>query len=113
LVSILEKVRERYPHVLFVMGPAQGSTRQKLREYDIFHSTDFRRFRTEFKNLFGYVPGSLRRRLKYITPKEVDVVLDASGFAYGDTWGAQYVKSLLTSHISEWKEEGKTVILLP
>lgn len=44
---------------------------------------------------------------------EVDMILDASGFAYGDTWGAKKANRRMGAHIRRWKQAGKTVILLP
>lgn len=48
-----------------------------------------------------------------VAESEVDMILDASGFAYGDTWGAKKANRRMGAHIRRWKQAGKTVILLP
>ncbi|GGE48900.1 hypothetical protein GCM10007276_27590 [Agaricicola taiwanensis] len=59
------------------------------------------------------VPRSILHRLGILAERDIDIVLDASGFAYGDFWGAQKMASRMADHIASWKRAGKSVILLP
>lgn len=58
------------------------------------------------------IPNKLRKRLHVTLESEVDVYLDASGFAYSDQWGC-----LPTSYMAQlcksWKDKGKKIIFLP
>lgn len=49
---------------------------------------------------------------KVITRKEIDVILDASGFAYSEQWGPEYAE-VMAQYYEEAKSRGQKVILLP
>lgn len=52
-------------------------------------------------------------KLGLLHEAEIDVVLDASGFAYGDFWKKAKFDGLLGDHVPRWKAQGKTVIAMP
>ncbi len=54
-----------------------------------------------------------RLRMGLLHTSEIDVILDASGFAYGDFWGAAKMERQIGRYIQRWKADGKTVIALP
>ncbi|MBX3011181.1 MAG: polysaccharide pyruvyl transferase family protein [Caldilineaceae bacterium] len=53
-----------------------------------------------------------RKQYGFVTAAEVDVILDASGFAFGDIWGPQAAERL-AAQISRWKRPPRKLILLP
>ena len=60
----------------------------------------------------GWMPEGMRRARRLVAPEEIDVVLDASGFAYGDPWGAR--KSEVPADYYEGlKRRGTRIVLLP
>lgn len=63
--------------------------------------------------LINLIPLGIRRRFNWFTDSDVSVFLDASGFAYGDKWGADKLKRRLASDLPRWKRLGKKIILLP
>ncbi|NER04615.1 MAG: polysaccharide pyruvyl transferase family protein [Okeania sp. SIO3C4] len=63
-------------------------------------------------SLSSFLPQKLRHSFKLITAKEVQTVLDASGFTYGDQQGGKMIE-IMANRIKMRKKEGKKVILLP
>jgi colanic acid/amylovoran biosynthesis protein len=59
-----------------------------------------------------FLPSRLRNHFSWILESEVDVILDASGFAYSDQWGP-CLSEFWSSYYLKWKSQGKKIILLP
>jgi len=55
---------------------------------------------------------SFRRGFGLVREQEIEGVLDASGFAYSDQWGAGPSRWLARS-TRRWKAQGKKIVLLP
>ncbi len=53
-----------------------------------------------------------RRAFGLVSRRELDMVLDASGFAYGDQWGDRQASELEQS-VKVWRRHGTKVVLLP
>jgi colanic acid/amylovoran biosynthesis protein len=66
----------------------------------------------EWGNAAGLIPARLRRRYGLILDREVDVVLDAAGFAYSDQWGVGPSLELARA-TKRWQRRGTKVILMP
>ena len=62
--------------------------------------------------LASLIPSPLRRNLQLVLNREIDVLLDASGFSYTDQWGANYARKM-ADKLSRLKAEGKKIVLLP
>src|SRR5712675_675885 len=82
LHAIIAKVKEEIPEALFVMEKRNRAPRSKHLEYGIYTKTTFKKFKIPFKYIFAFIPLFLRRRYHYINESEINVVLDASGFAF-------------------------------
>lgn len=120
LNAIIEQIRKRYPDAKIAMELNIGKDPefnevqyQKIRSYGLYIKPGGRRYR---------IPASIYTSLffrfselwPYILPeKQIDVVLDASGFAFGDQWGAAFARKRLSGNIKRWKRDGKKIILLP
>jgi colanic acid/amylovoran biosynthesis protein len=112
LQAVLQKVKEKMPNALFVMEQSVNASREKHLENGIHTKLKFRRF-TPVKYLSALIPGFILRRWNYLTESEIDVVLDCSGYAFSDRWGARKASAKLGNHIVRWKKQGKKVIMLP
>lgn len=108
LYAILEKVRKELPDAKFVMEKRDIAPVKKQREVGIFTKLHSKKFgiTTEF------IPQQLTEKLGYIPEKEINVVLDGSGFAFGDFWGPEKAGMRMANHIEKWTHQGKKVIML-
>lgn len=57
---------------------------------------------------FNFLPSYITNRLGFVKPHQVDLILDASGFAYGDDWSISLAKSRILS-----EKTSARIILLP
>lgn len=67
-------------------------------------------FKTTIMNL---LPGSVLRQRGLVKADDVDVVLDASGFGYGDFWGESKLRRRLVERLDGWVGAGRVAIMLP
>lgn len=58
------------------------------------------------------IPKSIRKKYRIVLESEVDAILDASGFAFSDQWGAGDTERM-AARCLRWKKQGKKSILLP
>lgn len=110
LCAILEQVGRRFPNARFAVDPVFGTfeqraayglrTMMRLRRGVRSHLID-RLASPGFRDLYGLMHDS-----------EVNVVLDGSGFAFGDQWGTKHSHEFI-ERCAQWKANGATIILLP
>jgi colanic acid/amylovoran biosynthesis protein len=58
------------------------------------------------------IPKKMKRVMHVVSNSEVSAILDASGFAYSDQWGA-IPSELMAQRCKQWKNAGKKIIFLP
>lgn len=64
------------------------------------------------KLLEWLMPPATRKRYGIMAAAEVDVILDASGFAFGDSWGPKAAERF-AAELTQWKRPNRKLILLP
>ncbi|WP_404408591.1 polysaccharide pyruvyl transferase family protein [Pseudidiomarina marina] len=111
LVAIIEHFQDLGINAKFVSAP-QTDYEARAR-YGLYQLATLRLRRLDLSWLWNFVPSRLRKQYGIVLQKEVDVVLDASGFAYGDQWGVEKLKHRLTSRIRSMKNNKTKVILMP
>lgn len=103
---MLDAIREQTAQfdrpVRLVMEPSPRATPSQIRAGGLLPKSGFHR-----------LPVSVARALGRVHEREVDVVFDASGFAYGDAWGVAKANRRIANHVARWKAQGKVVVLLP
>ncbi len=113
LVAIMQKLNATLgkENVSFVLDPRQAYSYRA--PYGLLQKFRYSKFGVTFDRLGNFIPNTVRENYGLVTEREIDVILDASGFAYGDQWGAQKAQDRSANDIERWKKEGKKVILLP
>lgn len=113
LRSMMQKVSEKYPETRFVMVPHLTRAPYKNRaRLGIYQKVWFAPYGIPFHVFGALIPSSVRKSYGLILDSEVDVILDASGFAYGRQWGEGSSRNL-AKIVKKWKGKGKKVLLLP
>lgn len=106
---MLESILQHYSRhkYNFAMEPiSYNSTYQQRAKKGIFQKLSIE------GNLIEGIPNELCNLYGLISDDEIDAVLDASGFCYGDQWG-HALSEEMARRIYRWKSKGKKVILLP
>lgn len=116
LVACLEQVRQHYPDAAITLAPNKNSPYLSRAAVGALQKVSFR-VRGIDLNVFSYfMPSKLKRFLRhwfgFVFESDVDFVLDASGFAYGDQWGGRNVQ-LLGAEIRRLKRNKAGYVLLP
>jgi len=113
LYAILQKISEQWPNADFVMEPRGYSTPYAERaKLGLYQKPMFPEHELLFNLMRFFIPDKLWKQYGVVYDSEVDVVLDASGFAYSDQMGEK--KSiLLAKAVKKWKRQGTKIILLP
>ncbi|MCQ4257939.1 polysaccharide pyruvyl transferase family protein [Stutzerimonas stutzeri] len=115
LHAALQKLKTRYPDATFVMAPTTEKSDhpfRKLVQLGFYPKASLWRYGIQWGNLANFAPRPLREMYGVVLDKEVDVVIDAAGFAYSDQWGDDPSIELAQS-VKTWKKNGTRVILLP
>jgi len=113
LHAIIRYLRKELPTVEFVMETNHRSPREKLAELGIYQKVKFQKKGINLSLLFELLPKSFLRKRNLVLSKEIHAILDASGFAYGDKWGAKKAAERSGNFVASWRRQGKKIILLP
>jgi colanic acid/amylovoran biosynthesis protein len=110
LEAIDARIRQEFVGVRLAV-PASTPFEVRAR-YGLWASVprDHGRFDVAF--LANWIPARFRRALGLAAPSDIDVILDASGFGYGDYWGTRKLERRLLGPLRRWKTHRKTVVLL-
>lgn len=115
LYAIIEKVRARYPHARLIMAPTPISGTQpfyKMTLLGFYPKAWLWRYGIQWGGLARLLPPKIREMYGLILDNQVDVVLDAAGFAYSDQWSIELSKELASSS-KKWKKQNTKLIMLP
>jgi polysaccharide pyruvyl transferase WcaK-like protein len=113
LQAILRKTQSSLEDVTFTMAPDLGPRPyRKLAALGIHPKAWLHRYGIQWGYLANRFPRKLLQMYGIVSDSQVDVVLDASGFAYGDQWGPRRTVGMARA-TRKWRRQGTKIILLP
>ncbi|MGI6078939.1 MAG: polysaccharide pyruvyl transferase family protein [Fastidiosipilaceae bacterium] len=113
LHAILQRVSQEWPDTKFVMVPSvENAPYLQRARLGIFQKPWYNLYGIPIHELASLIPISSRKAYGLVLDSELDVVLDASGFAYSDQWGKGSTITLAKA-VKRWKRRGTKVVLLP
>jgi polysaccharide pyruvyl transferase WcaK-like protein len=113
LHAILQKVGDSFPDARFAMTPSNNQDYVRRAMLGLYQKVRLRKYGV---SLCWMIPSKWRQKYRQlyglVLDNDVDVVLDASGFAYSEQWG-EYSSVTLASYVKTWKKRGTKIVLLP
>lgn len=114
LYAVVQKLRSKYPNAIFTMSPNPGGSQpfRKIVDLGFYPKVSLFYKGYQWGRIGNTIPRIIRNMYGLILDREVDVVIDAAGFSYGDQWGSHSCDELNKSS-RRWKSQGTKVILMP
>lgn len=114
LHGILQKVKMKFPEAKFVIAPSlKVSPYEKRAKLGLYQKVTYEKLGIDFGEFISSCITSKRKEMYGLyTTKDVDIVLDASGFAHGDKWGVKNTKKF-AKFAKKLKKNNSKLILLP
>ncbi|RHW74866.1 polysaccharide pyruvyl transferase family protein [Colwellia sp. RSH04] len=115
LVAILQQLDYELGDYQITLSPGRLLPYEKRAKLGAWQKLSFRRGKIDLTGLLARLPIKVLDFLKrygLVTEKSVDVILDSSGFAYGDQWGEKLL-SYTENEVWRYKQNNKPYIFLP
>ncbi len=116
LHAVLEQINQHFPGAQVALAPNKNSPYAQRAALGALQKIPLRFRGRDFNALSYLLPKKLRQFLQsfigVVFEADITLVLDASGFAYGDQWGGRNVL-VLANEIKRLANKGKGYILLP
>jgi colanic acid/amylovoran biosynthesis protein len=116
LRAVLEQVKELWPDADIALAPNGNSPYVARARIGAYQKTNWWFSRLDLNSLQYFLPSKLRAYLKrrwgIVTEADVDILLDASGFAYGDQWSPIKIAHL-SRELKRFAKHKKSFIFLP
>lgn len=114
LLSIIENIQTKYPDTTFVMAPSTEKGSQpysKLSRLGFKLKFRLRRGKVDISWIGNLIPKKVRDAYGIVLNKEIDIILDASGFSYSDQWGTYDTEELKDALTNRDKKNQKFILL--
>lgn len=115
LLATLQGLQQISRPFQLVLSPGPNLPYLERAKLGAWQKLSFRRKHLDLTPWFGTLPKALLnlfRRYGLVTEADVDVVLEASGFAYGDQWPLQFLQNT-AREVVRYHKAGKPFIFMP
>ncbi|MBU2870949.1 polysaccharide pyruvyl transferase family protein [Colwellia sp. E2M01] len=115
LLSVIQALDMHLLTYQLVLSPGFLLPYEKRAKLGAWQKFSFKLFGIDWTWLGNFIPAPMRKMLNHfgiIVEKEIDIVLDASGFVYSDKWGGQRLRETL-KHLNRIQKKGQRYIFLP
>ncbi|WP_293748962.1 polysaccharide pyruvyl transferase family protein [uncultured Paraglaciecola sp.] len=116
LYAVIQQLQDRVPNARLVLEPGPNSPYDKRAKIGALQKFSIKKGRFDLNKLSYFIPKRIRSWLinsfGIVLEADVDIILDASGFAYGDQWGSTKIKHLC-NEILRMNKSDKKYIFLP
>ncbi|MDX3773494.1 polysaccharide pyruvyl transferase family protein [Chromatiaceae bacterium AAb-1] len=114
LLACLEGLK-KLPATELVLSPGPNLPYPERAKLGAWQKLSFRRKSLDLTPLFGKLPAPVQNlfaRYGIVTERQVDLVLEASGFAYGDQWPLRFLQNT-AKEVVRFGKAGKPFIFMP
>ena len=116
LHAVIQKLNEFDPSAEIVLAPNGNSPYKARAEVNAYQKLSLKKRFLDLNELSYHLPTKVRKWLKnnwgIVTEADVDVVLDASGFAYGDQWPTKHLEAV-AKEVQRLAKHDKKFIFMP
>lgn len=116
LHAVIQKLNECDPSAEIVLAPNGNSPYKARAEVNAYQKLSLKKRFLDLNELSYHLPTKVRKWLKnnwgIVTEADVDVVLDASGFAYGDQWPTKHLEAV-AKEVKRLAKHDKKFIFMP
>lgn len=112
LEAIYSRLRDRYGEKLHIALSPRNSPYYLRSKYRAFQKVGNLKYRFDWSYISWLLPKSIKLDLGMVTHRDIDVVLDASGFAYGDQWTPAMFRSAVRL-AEQVRSQGGKYIFMP
>ena len=116
LHAVLQQMQQRWPDAQLVLAPNPNSPYPQRAKLAALQRLPLRKGRIDLNRISRFIPKKIRRwlcnNLGLVFAVDIDVVLDASGFDYGDQW-PQANTAFLSAELRHFAAMATPYILLP
>jgi len=107
-IAIADRLRATFPGVRLVV-PSQFGSQADRKKYGFLTTWEFAGRAGAVRTMLASM--AWRGRSDVINPAQVDIVLDASGFAFSDQWGASRPQKLVRIMSRSYRRHQKLILL--
>lgn len=116
LHAVIQQLKKRNPNTKIVLAPNKTSPYEQRARLGALQKISLRKLTLDLNGLTYFIPKRIRQYLQtnwgLITEADIDCVLDASGFAYGDQF-KEIVVAQMCSEVNRANRKQKPYIFLP